>query len=131
MILYHFCAAKHVRSILREGLTKGGLSEFSYRTGYCLHLGWTWLTTDPDPRNQSWATKNVIKYDRTAYRLTIDIPEMECSRLYDRVGVTLLHPGCDMLFQGFPGSENWRVFHGRIPRAWITDWKEMNSNENL
>lgn len=29
MILYHFCADRHIKSILRSGLTKGGLTEIT------------------------------------------------------------------------------------------------------
>lgn len=72
MILYHFCAAKHIKSILRQGLTKGALAEPT-PTGFRIYYGYTWLTVDPDPNKQSWATRNAIKYDRTAWRLTIDM----------------------------------------------------------
>ena len=73
----------------------------------------------PDPKNQSWATRNIVKYSRTAWRLTIDIPEVALSRLYDRFGITAMYPACACLFDGWPGSENWRVFHGVIPKEWI------------
>ena len=46
MTLYHFCAAKHIKSILRHGLDQGGLTEIK-PTGFVVHGGWTWLTTDP------------------------------------------------------------------------------------
>ena len=63
MILYHFCAAKHIKSILRQGLTKGVLAEPT-PDGFRIYYGYTWLTVDPDPGKQSWATRNAIKYDR-------------------------------------------------------------------
>lgn len=122
MILYHFCAAKHIKSILQQGLTKGVLAEPT-PDGFRIYYGYTWLTVDPDPGKQSWATRNAIKYDRTAWRLTIEIPDAECSRLYDPLSITAHYPDCDLLFTGFPGSESWRVFRGRIPKEWI---KEAN-----
>ena len=125
MILYHFCAAKHIKSILRQGLTKGALAAPT-PTGFRIYYGYTWLTVDPDPNKQSWATQNAIKYDRTAWRLTIEIPVTECGKLYSRFGITTLFPACDGLFRGFAGSENWRVFHGRIPKEWIKEAKEVH-----
>lgn len=124
MTLYHFCAAKHIKSILRHGLDQGGLTEIK-PTGFVVHGGWTWLTTDPDPAHQSWATSNLVQYSRTAWRLTIEIPDEEYRRLYDRIGATMLYPSCSALFRGFVGSENWRVFHGTIPKEWIKKAEEM------
>lgn len=65
MILYHFCAAKHIKSILRQGLTKGTLAE-PKPTGFRIYYGYTWLTVDPDPNKQSWATRNAINHDPAA-----------------------------------------------------------------
>ena len=124
MTIYHFCAAKHVKQIIRQGFTVGAIPEPTH-TGFIIHSGWTWLTHDPDPKNQSWATRNAIKHSRTAWRLTIEIPDDELHNLYGRVGICAIYPACDMLFRGFPGSENWRVFHGTIPKKWIIEAKEM------
>lgn len=125
MILFHFCADKHIRSILRHGLTEGFLA-IPAHCGFRLLSGWTWLTTDPDPNNQSWATKNAIKYDRTAWRLTIEIPDDALSEMYDRTGICGIYPACDLLFKDFLGSENWRVYNGRVPKEWIREAKEMH-----
>ena len=124
MTIYHFCAAKHVKQILRQGLTVGGIAEPT-PTGFILHRGYNWLTLDPDPKNQSWATRNAIRYSRTAWRLTIEIPESKVFRLLDRENVCALYPSCELLFDNFPGSENWRVFYGMIPKNWIIEAKEM------
>lgn len=125
MTLYHFCAKKHVKNILRKGLTQGALTEIT-PIGYTIHKGWMWLTTDPDPNNQSWATRNAIPYSRTAYRLTIEIPVTEYGRIHSRHEIIRHYPGCDVLFRGYAGNENWRVFHGMIPREWIKEVKEMD-----
>lgn len=124
MILYHFCAERHLKSIMTRGLVKGAIAEPT-PTGFRIYSGWTWLTLDPDPGRQSWATKNVIKYDRTQYRLTIEIPDAEIGKLFNRKGIAALLPACDLLFDGFSGSENWRVFHGRIPPEWIIDSRRV------
>ena len=124
MTLYHFCAERHVKQILRQGLTQGGLTEPT-PTGFFLHKGWTWLTKDPDPNNQSWATHIMVKNKRTAWRLTIEIPNDEIRKLYDRSRIRMLYPACDLLFQGYLGSENWRVFHGVIPKEWIVQADKM------
>lgn len=118
MILYHFCADRHIKSILRSGLTKGGLTEITPH-GFILHAGWVWLTTDLDAKKQSWATRNAIQYSRTAWRLTVEIPDDELDRIYDRQRLQMVYPLTAPLFEGWPGSENWRVYHGRIPREYI------------
>ena len=124
MTLYHFCADKHVKQILRQGLTIGGVAEPT-NTGYLIHNGWMWLTLDPDPARQSWATRNVVKYSRTAWRLTVEIPDDELVKLYDRNTLPMLYPNTAMLFKGWPGSENWRIFHGVIPKEWIKKAEKM------
>ena len=118
MILYHFCADRHIKSILSSGLTKGGLTEIT-PFGFILHTGWIWLTTDPDATKQSWATRNAIRYSHTAWRLTVEIPERELDCLYDRQRIKKLYPSTELLFSGWPGSENWRIYHGRIPKEYI------------
>lgn len=125
IILYHFCAGRHLRSIMTRGLVKGAIAEPT-PTGFRIYSGWTWLTLDPDPGRQSWATKNIIKYDRTQCRLMIEIPDTERGKLFDRMGIVAFFPSCDLLFDGFPGSENWRVFHGRIPLEWIKSAERIN-----
>ena len=124
MIIYHFCAARHIKKILRQGLTIGGVMEPT-KTGYYLHTGWMWLTLDKNPKAQSWNTQNMIPYSWAEYRITIEIPEAEIERLYDRKRLCILFPTCDALFEGWKGSENWRVFHGVIPKEWFKGWEKV------
>lgn len=124
MTLYHFCADKHVKQIMRKGLTIGVVTEPT-PAGYIMHNGWIWLTTDPNPTRQSWATRHQIKYSRTAWRLTIEIPAEFIERLFDRPMLTAIYPTTYRLFDGWPGSENWRIFHGMIPREWIVKADKM------
>lgn len=125
MNLYHFCADRHIKSILRTGIATGGLTEIT-PCGYVVHSGWVWLTIDPDPRRQSWATRNVIRYSRTAWRLTIEIPNDELCQLYNRKRIREIYPSADLLFSGWSGSDNWRIFRGSIPREYIKACDRMS-----
>lgn len=120
MTIYHFCARRHVRRILREGLTRGALS-IPMGRGFLMMQGWTWLTLCGNPNVQSWATQNAIDYDRTAYRLTIELPDEAIPNLYDRDRLEKEFPGSALLFDGWAGSENWRAYKGRIPLEWIKE----------
>ena len=124
MRIYHFCAERHVKHILRQGVTIGSVTEFTPK-GYIMHSGYMWLTLDPDPKRQSWNVRHRIHYTRTAWRLTIEIPPEECGRIYDRERLVKLFPLSGQLFDGWPGSENWRVFKGMIPKEWIVEAERM------
>lgn len=121
MILYHFCSRRHVKSIQRHGLTEGGLA-VQTPTGFHLRTGFQWLTKDGDKDRQSWATRNLIKYSRTEYRLTLNIPdEYVGKKLFSNTAFILQYPEAEPLFDMWPGSENWMVFKGTIPKEWIVD----------
>jgi len=126
MILYHFCAAKHVKNILRKGLTMGGVTEVTPK-GFVIHQGWNWLTLNGNPKEQSWEGRILIPYSRTAFRLTINIPDDALDRLYDRERLLTVFPYSEPLFRGHPESEDWRAFQGMIPREWIIDSKDMRN----
>ena len=120
MRLFHFCAARHRKSIQYSGIRIGGVC-VPTSAGYTFHSGYMWLTTDPDARNQSWATQQIIKYNRTEYRCTVEIPDSIADKVYDRDTLEALFPGSRALFDGWKGSENWRVFRGIIPPEWIVE----------
>ena len=122
MKLYHFCSSKHIKQIMRQGLTKGAVVEPT-ATGFYIHNGWIWLTTDPDPARQSWATRNLIGYSRTEWRLTVEIPDN--SLIYNKITLPIMWPSTRALFDGWPGSENWYVYHGIIPKEWIVKAERM------
>lgn len=125
MKLFHFCSSKHIKQIMRQGLTMGAVVEPT-ATGFYIHNGWVWLTSDPDPTRQSWATRNQIKYSRTAWRLTVEIPDnIPDGFLHNRTTLSMIWPSTCALFDGWPGSENWRVFHGVIPKEWIVKAEKM------
>lgn len=118
MEIYHFCAARDVRKILKNGLTKGGVL-MPVHTGFLMFDGYCWLTLDGDPNRQSWNTHYLVHYSRAAYRLTIEIPNEEERWLLDRDALEQRIPGSGKLFDGWAGSEHWRVYWGRIPAKWI------------
>lgn len=121
MRLYHFCNERDVKSIMGTGLKLGKLVVPSYSNlaGFVIYDDWQWLTLDPDPKAQTWATKNLIGYSRTQWRLTVEIPKKYEKRLFDREGIRAQHRRADELFRKFEGCENWRVYHGQIPKSWI------------
>ena len=137
MILYHFCCEKDMRGIRNHGITKGvicgqtrirkpggGLGEWQIY----MRPGWQWLTMDSRKEAQSWNTHVMISYDRTAYRWTVEIPEDMRSQLYDMDRLAKEIPGTEDLFNGWDGSENWRVYRGPIPRKWLkklVHWDKM------
>lgn len=120
MKLYHFCGEKFVKSIRHDGL-KVGMVCVPGKRGLEVYRGWIWLTLDGDAQNQSWATRILIPYSRTAWRVTVDIPDAYLHRLADRKMLQTIIPGSGVLFDGWPGSESWRVYHGTIPPSWVTD----------
>ena len=86
--LYHFCCDRDMPGIRSQGITKGEIvgekqNKFG-KWGRVEFLGWQWLTYDKNRDRQSWATRKLIKYSRTEYRFTVEIPEKEVSQLYDR-----------------------------------------------
>ncbi len=127
MILYHFCANRHIRNILHKGICIGGVTEI-LPTGYVVHSGWIWLTLNGNPKEQTWDGGLLIRYSRTAWRLTVSIPDNKLERLYDRQRITGLYPGANTLFAGFRGAEDWRIFKGAIPAKWIIQADDMRKN---
>ena len=123
MILYHFCAAHMLQSILRSGITLGHLVEPSGKmTG-----DHQWLTSDKNPDNQSWATRGLIGYDRTAYRLTVNIPDSRHRKLHLARCYLSSHPieTIEFLLDGWSGSNDWYIYTGKIPPRWIVGYKKM------
>ena len=119
MILYHFCCEKDARGIRTDGITKGAIPWFD---GNVVHMmtGWQWLTLDGDHAHQSWAKRHILRYDRTEYRWTVEIPDDQAARLYDRDRLEQAFPSSYALFAGWLHSDQWRVHHGPIPRRWLT-----------
>jgi len=128
MILYHFCADRHVKNILGKGLTIGGVMEITPK-GYALHTGWNWLTLNGNPNEQTWEGRVLIPYSRTAWRLTINIPDEALGNVYDKERLIALYPGVEYLFSGHTESSEWRVYRGMIPNEWIKAADDMRKEE--
>ena len=120
MTMSPFCGEKFVKSIRHDGLNVGMVCVPGKR-GLVIYRGWIWLTLDKNAANQSWATRILIPYSRTAWRVTVDIPDSYLHRLFDRKMLQGMIPGSGALFDGWPGNESWRVYHGTIPPSWITE----------
>lgn len=121
MKLYHFTNGKLAAKIMKEGITKGAVCIPGKYGNFVMRVGYIWLTTDPVKGNQSWATRHLVKYDRTEYRLEIEIPDSEAGELFDAETLDRAFPGAKLLFIGWPGSEKWRVWRGFIPPGWIKE----------
>lgn len=137
MILYHFCCERDMKGIRSQGITRGMvvgeiLEKFRGRPSEWMPFyltGYQWLTLDGDHDAQSWATRHVIRLDRTEYRFTVDMPESEAGQLFDKDKLNSAFPGTDALFLGWPGSENWRVYHGNIPKYWLIGLDRWNKDK--
>ena len=136
MQIFHFCCGKDLRGIRTDGITKGVIPTVRKAEGhtkrkynYVLINGWQWLTLDGDHDGQSWATNELIKKDRTEYRLTVEIPEKELDSLYDKARLLELYPEIGPLVDGWEGSENWRVFRGGIPKYWIRKIEQYDGSQ--
>ena len=119
IVLYHFCAARDVRSIMENGLTKGLTPVFEDGALRFEH-GTQWLTAEKDPAKQSWHTHTLVSYSRTAYRLTVSIPHSHRKKLHKAAEFIRQFPEENAgLVNDWEGSASWYVFQGTIPPAWI------------
>lgn len=125
MILYHFCPAHMVQSILDEGLTKGKFPVLGDRH-YSFMDNCQWLTDEKDPQSQSWNTSQLIPYSRTACRLTIHIPDSHHKKLVLATDyVKPLPVEAQGIVLDWEGHTHWYIFKGRIPVKWIVGCKKM------
>ena len=127
MTLYHFCPAHMVRSIRREGITLGSFPFVEDGITKPI-LGCQWLTKEKDRRKQSWATKRLIRYDRTAYRLTVEIPASHRNKLMLALAYVInMTEENRKIVEDYPGSDQWFVFLGRIPPKWIIGYHKLTN----
>ena len=127
MRLYHFCPAHMVEEIRNEGLRFGKFPLMEYGRVKMI-AGIQWLTLEEDPNKQSWATSNMIPYSRTAFRLTIEIPESQTENLRNAAElVSSLHPRQREFVDAWEGSGMWYIFRGVIPPEWIVEAIKMEA----
>ena len=119
MKLYHFCTKATEESIRAEGLTKGVIAWPLEHGGYRLIRPVQWLTDEPDPEAQGWATDTLgVCGDRVEVRLSLDMPQSrflqrwrEFARVYLRLSV---HDLIHFAEAGGGGDEHWWVYLGEI-----------------
>lgn len=127
--LYHFCAAHMVEDIRKYGLTLGMTPIIRGNKAYIVNRT-QWLTDDPDPKKQSWATNSEIPYSRTAYRLLIEIPDNRQGHLCRAADFMRgFSSEIERLITEWEGSEHWYVYDGCIPNRWIKEIAKMEEPE--
>lgn len=125
--LYHFCPAHMVDGIRLDGLTMGKFPCFK-NGGVELIPNRQWLTAEPRPDKQSWATRRILPYSRTAYRLTVNIPDGCHKKLVKATEYIKSLPECSRsVVEDWPGSDKWYIFCGRIPPKWIVGCRKMEA----
>jgi len=121
MKLYHFTPEHLLKRVLSGGITLGKIPILDERGNVKSFVtNCQWLTSDGDWDKQSWATSQLINYDRTAYRLLVKIPKSSRNKLCKAHDILNQLPmPSQRLITDWPGSDNWYLFFGRIPPGWI------------
>lgn len=132
MKLYHFAPVHMLQSILSNGLTLGRLPIVDDNGNMLLISPCQWLTKDGRWDKQSWATQQLVDYDRTAYRLLISIPKSHRKSLVKAHDYLPQLPGENKrLITDWEGSENWFLYFGRIPPGWIRKVEQKGAHINV
>ena len=118
MKFYHFTSKHHVDGCKTTGIIMGMLP-LSIEPPK-LKNGYQWLTTNPD-FDQSWDRAKNLPYDRTEYRLTIEIPDKHKTKIlkFTTDIKKILPKFIYGAMSGYGEPGNWYVFHGLIPSKWI------------
>lgn len=126
MELYHFTASRHLPLIRKQGLTIGGISTFNERSQFVglLRDTYIWLTSDPS-FSQDWENSNkanrLIKYDRTDWRITVEVPESgNLIKWTDCKGSVVNESTFYLLSAGFR-FRDWWLYQGQIPKQWFKE----------
>jgi hypothetical protein len=123
MKIYHFCAPQFLDGIQKQGLILG---RTPYRAnGKVIFLrGTQWMTVNPE-FSQPWNGMVLIRYDRTAFRLTYTIPKPERSHLLTwwELKAQMQHElGEECILPGFEDdmdTQSWRIFLGTVKPGWL------------
>lgn len=124
--LYHFTSAKRVLSIQRDGLTLGHVPCLLKGGKLGLNPGFQWLTTNPD-WSQPWATRALIKEDRSEVRMEVTIPLDKLQHLLRWTDVQHRFGWVGKAAEQFNFSgegENWILFQGNLPADYINNTTE-------
>ena len=115
-MLYHFTSKHHIEGCKRQGIKLGVLPDFK-NGKVVLVKGFQWLTTNPN-FSQEWNTQQEIKYDRTEYRITIQIPRIYKHKILNWLELSKNNKVAKYL-NAFGDRENWRIFKGIIRPTWF------------
>ncbi len=126
MDLYHFTSPKHLDGCLQQGIRFGRIP--MRQLGQTrLIAGYQWLTRY-DGFNQSWNQYSTLPYDRTAFRLTVDI-----RRPYNLIEwadfCRIYKNELEQDLNRYGDPENWYLYHGSIPPDWITAVLEKSKSK--
>ncbi len=127
-VLWHFTSPLHVNGCLRDGIALG-VTPIRVNGGIDFLHAHQWLSSDMSFM-QEWCARSSLPYDRTAYRLTVKIPESERHKLLDYTQWRALLRGRMMPdFDKCRSAKSWFIFQGIIPKTWITnvDTKEIEN----
>lgn len=117
MYLYHFTANRFLKSIKKEGLTRGVIPTSLFPPEFIFN--YQWLTCN-DNFTQEWETPTGrLCYRRNEVRLTIHIPASMEHYLIPMRRVRELTPNLfdDLVRYGDP--DNHYVYKGKVFPAWI------------
>ena len=121
MKLYHFTPAHLFPLVMRDGISRGMTPvKVNRLIGFVPNT--QWLTSNPE-FTQSWSEGSTLPYDRTAFRLTIELENDKNLLTWTKFkrqirGHVLPH------FDAFGDPENWYVYVGQIDPIFITDHAE-------
>lgn len=127
MTLYHFTAERFLKSIKKNGLTKGVMVKSMNPPQFI--MGKQWLTKNPH-FEQSWAKgTGRLPYKRNEVRLTIEIPEDYQHQCKPWSQMKFLTPEVADMLSAFGDPENWYVFDGSISQHWIKAVQLLGSSK--
>lgn len=132
MIYFHFTSAHLADKVRARGLTKGAIPWNLDQHGRPeMRPGFQWLTTNPD-FHQPWCMLGNLPFARNAVRLSIEIPRDHLDRVAKWLELCARYrPDCaDEINRTGGDTENWRVYRGPIPPAWIVA-HEVNFGQRL
>ncbi len=126
MQLYHFTSRYHIKGCLECGLTMG-IIPVCYKKKLIIS-GYQWLTVNKN-FNQSWCRFSSLPYDRTEYRIKLQIPKrIRKERLmkWDKYALHFVSEEMKQILNSVGDYYNWYVFRGKISPKYIHSFKQKN-----
>ena len=125
MLCYHFTSRQLLPRVEAEGITRCGVPWIlpPPPANARMMTGLQWLTVDPEFDTQTWAEPAMYAEHlmrKTDWRIDVDIPNLAEFQLFDWRDFAAAHklPVAEY-FRTFRGYQHWRIFRGKIPRAWF------------